>query len=63
MIVITLCLKKSIGKYHEGDGDPKEKYWIFFRGAEGSEEENSIFFLGITITPRDIFQYFFSAIG
>ena len=41
------------------DGNPSEKYWIFFLGAFGSSEENPIFFLGITITPCGIFQYFF----
>ena len=45
------------------DGNPSEKYWIFFLGAFGSSEENPIFFLGITITPRGIFQYFFSDKG
>ena len=45
------------------DGNPSEKYWIFFLGAFGSSEENPIFFLGITITPRGIFQYFFQTKG
>ena len=61
--VLPYGWKKVLENITRGDGNPEEKYCIFFRGAEGSEEENSIFFQGITITPSDIFQYFFSAIG
>ena len=57
--VLPFVWKKVLENTTRGDGDPEEKYWIFFRGAEGSEEENPIFFRGITINPEWYFPILF----
>ena len=61
--VLPFVWKKVLENTTRGDGDPEEKYWIFFRGAEGSEEKIQYFSEGLPSTPSGIFQYFFSDKG
>ena len=45
------------------DGDPEEKYWIFFLGSEAPRKKIQYFSEGLPSTPSGIFQYFFSDKG